>query len=920
MAAGYDYNGDDDDAVVWESTDLISWTQRDVDTGADNQEIYSIIYVNSKYVVAGTDYSSGSGYAVVWETADLTTAWTQRNVDTGPYDQYVNSIIYDSTNLKYIVAGAYYTGLDNEAGVWESTDLISWTQRDVDTGTDQDINSIIYDSTNSKYVAAGYDESVISDDDAVVWELDAILAEITLGGNWTNSGTFTANETTVNLNGSALQTLSGTMTGTSSFYNLTITNTYGSVDGCSTSFDPGIRFAADATSTNTYTINTTALLAGVYVEYKSSSTYIFNNISWVGTSGKKIYFRNSNLLSGTWSLKVTGTQSVSYVNAASSSASVSGGGLIIDADDGTNTDCNNNTNWNFYPPISISGTANGNNGATVKFAVNENLQGQSAIIGSGTWEITGVMQPSSGATITVWVDNVDNQYESTAVTKWNSGSVSGMVLNTNVLTIGSNQNQNSIVTDLNKYDCTEDEDIMHQAASSTLKVEGDSCAGSSTNSYTAEKIDILSGDALTIGSSETLDTYDIDINGTLTSTTTAAYTISHNWTNNGTFTQATSTVTFDGSTSQTIGGSATTTFNNLAVAASATVTTSSSFTINAALSIGSSGSLTASAGTITMATNGWTISNSAGTLIYSGLTISETPSSQSSFSASVSGTLTVNSGKTFAPTGGTITMSAVGSTITATGPTTFSGLTIAATPTSQAQYNTSFSVAGVLTVSGGITFAPTGGTITMSAVGSTITATGPTTFSGLTIAATPTSQAQYNTSFSVAGVLTVSGGITFAPTGGTITMSAVGSIINNATGPTTFSGLTIAATPTSQAQYNTSFSIAGALTVSRRYYLCPDRRNDYHERRGFKLSNATGLTTFSGLTIAATPTSQAQYNTSFSIAGVLTVSGGITFAPTGGTITMSAVGSTITGHRTDNFFRTYYCRHSHLSSPVQHLF
>ena len=182
-------------------------------------------------------------------------------------------------------------------------------------------------------------------------------------------------------------------------------------------------------------------------------------------------------------------------------------------------------------------------------------------------------------------------------------------------------------------------------------------------------------------------------------------------------------------------------------------------------------------------------------------------------------------------------MSAVGSTITATGPTTFSGLTIAATPTSQAQYNTSFSVAGVLTVNGGITFAPTGGTITMSAVGSTITATGPTTFSGLTIAATPTSQAQYNTSFSVAGVLTVSGGITFAPTGGTITFNSGASISN--LGTLTFNNLTIANSASVSSSSN--FNIAGNYTNSGSFALS-NNTVTFNATSGTKTINSTGAT------------------------------------------------------------------------------
>jgi hypothetical protein len=206
-------------------------------------------------------------------------------------------------------------------------------------------------------------------------ELDTDVSHsysIDVAGNWSNSGTFTANSGTVTLDGSALQTLSGTMTGSSSFYDLVITNTYGSVSGCSTSFSPGIKFDTDATSTGTYTINATS--GNIYLEYKSGSTYTFNNIVWEGTASYTIYFRNSNLTSGTWLLKVTGNQNggVSYVNVARSDASVSGGSEI-DADDSTNTDCGNNTNWLFIPGIQISGTVWTNEAKSTNIGANKTV-------------------------------------------------------------------------------------------------------------------------------------------------------------------------------------------------------------------------------------------------------------------------------------------------------------------------------------------------------------------------------------------------------------------------------------------------------------------------------------------------------------------------------------------------------------------
>ncbi len=163
-----------------------------------------------------------------------------------------------------------------------------------------------------------------------------------LTGNYTNSATFTAGSGTVTLAGLSQQTLSGTMTGSSGFYNLTITNHSGTLpsDDERTGFIPSIDFAAGATATGTFTIVT----ASVGLEFESGSTYTFNNINWDGQSNNsRIRLRNSST-SGTWLLDVSGTQTVSHVNVSRSNASL---GDEINATDGTNYDGSNNTNWNF---------------------------------------------------------------------------------------------------------------------------------------------------------------------------------------------------------------------------------------------------------------------------------------------------------------------------------------------------------------------------------------------------------------------------------------------------------------------------------------------------------------------------------------------------------------------------------------------
>ncbi len=221
-----------------------------------------------------------------------------------------NTVTYNSSLYTQTVAGTTYHHL-----------IIDNSLQSADLGASTTVNGDLTITSNGTLTTSGSSYPLI------------------LKGDYTNSGTFTANSGTVTLSGTAKQTLSGTMTGISAFNGLTITNSTGTEDpACGSSFTPGIDFAAAVTAT-TYTITT----GGVKVEYESGATYTFTNINWDDSGGSDIFFRNSVLGSGTWLLNVSGTQtSVSDVNVARSDATP---GNTIDAYDGTNTNCNNNTDW-----------------------------------------------------------------------------------------------------------------------------------------------------------------------------------------------------------------------------------------------------------------------------------------------------------------------------------------------------------------------------------------------------------------------------------------------------------------------------------------------------------------------------------------------------------------------------------------------
>jgi hypothetical protein len=127
--------------------------------------------------------------------------------------------------------------------------------------------------------------------------------------------------------------------------------------------------------------------------------------------------------------------------------------------------------------------------------------------------------------------------------------------------------------------------------------------GSGTTTKTA-------GGALTIAGS-----LYINSNSTFTAGTALSHNVAGNWVNNGTFTQETSTVIFNGAVSaQTISGTENTTFNNLTVDNTAGLTVSKGFTVNNELKF-TNGNITAASSSeaVTFETTGF-VSTTTGSI------------------------------------------------------------------------------------------------------------------------------------------------------------------------------------------------------------------------------------------------------------------------------------------------------------------
>jgi hypothetical protein len=160
---------------------------------------------------------------------------------------------------------------------------------------------------------------------------------LSVGGNFSNSGTFTHNSGTVTLNGSSQQTLSGTLTGSSAFNNLTVTN----ASGTNPDTSPSVIFSSAAQTAGTFS----AITASTKIRFAAAATYTFQNIVFNGqATGTRVALRSSTGGSA-WNLNVAGTRSVSYTDVKDSYAC--GQAPDIDASSNTNLNSTGNSCWTF---------------------------------------------------------------------------------------------------------------------------------------------------------------------------------------------------------------------------------------------------------------------------------------------------------------------------------------------------------------------------------------------------------------------------------------------------------------------------------------------------------------------------------------------------------------------------------------------
>jgi Secretion system C-terminal sorting domain len=418
--------------------------------------------------------------------------------------------------------------------------------------------------------------------------LNANNQDISLGGNWINNGTFLPTTATVTLSGTA-QTISGNPT---TFYNLSLSGSNTKTFAASTSAINNLSIAAGVVANlstilthtaRTLTLNGNGQISGTWGGTTSSATNInstfFTTATGILTITTAVYYTrltgNWNNTS-TWSLVGFGGAAASSFPVAGDEVNIGGGNFTVTVN--VNSACGNmmyQSNATFSPIVSISSgiTLNVSGLITIPRASNVNPDVNTLAVGAGILNAGSIAFTNGGnavrhqmtistGTVTVTGDiTTDVTGTSATIAFTGAGTLNagvGIFTTTNVggtLTTfaGSTVNYNGAAQTINSANYLGNLTFSGSGVKTmtgTTSVGGNfTLSGSASTTPTA---------ALTIGGNVIL--------GTGTTFTAGAFThnVAGNWTNNGaTFTNTGSTINLNGTVAQTVGGTTSTTFNNL---------------------------------------------------------------------------------------------------------------------------------------------------------------------------------------------------------------------------------------------------------------------------------------------------------------------------------------------------------------------
>ncbi|MDQ7779998.1 MAG: hypothetical protein RDV41_09860, partial [Planctomycetota bacterium] len=483
-------------------------------------------------------------------------------------------------------------------------------------------------------------------------DVSATNYAINVAGNWSNSGTFTSGTGTVTFDGAAATIATGGAGAGKLFYNFTVDSTGIKTLGGALDVDAALTLTAGTLATANNNINVAGGWTNNATFTAGTGTVTFDGaaatITTGGTGAAKLFYN--------FTVNSTGIKTL-------------GGALDVDAaltiTAGTLATANNNINvagnWSNSATftagtgtVTLDGAAatitTGGTGAG-KLFYNFTVNSTGAKTLAGALDVDGTLTITAG-TLDVSVTN----YAISVAGNWvRDGGTFTPQAGTVTFdggapqTIGGTQN-------------TAFWSLTLSTAQTRTIADGRTITVNGTLTWTAGSFSVGSAAAATLtlaGSITIPNTY------TLTAVSTSAINVGGDWTNNGTFTPNSSTVTFTGGAAQTIGGTANPTFFNLTInKTGSTASTALTLTINGDYRNTNAGAFSATAATTFGSTGASAIAHtSTGNSTFSNsVTINKSAAVTVTYSQSAAGTMTVTSDFTnqgsgiFDMTSGTLTV------------------------------------------------------------------------------------------------------------------------------------------------------------------------------------------------------------------------------------------------------------------------
>jgi len=505
---------------------------------------------------------------------------------------------------------------------------------------------------------------------------------IVCGGNWTNNGTFTANTSGVTLNGPAAQTVAGSANTT--FYNLTKNTaqpltvgdaaTAGRTITVSNTFtwtDQDDTITVGNGRTVTFQVPAVTIAAGCILVTTNDGTAALTG-AWNNAAGT--YTPNQ----GTVRFNGSGAQAVTTGGVGAGKAFYN---VYVDNTAGTPGDA---VDVDTVGAIKVDGTLTVNDG---QFQPDTASDFTGVVINAN-----GIFKPDPAAAVTVsgnWTNAGTFTHNSGTVTfDGSSAQTVGGSADTafHNLTLSNNQTRQfgdattggRTFTVANTFTWSDgDVQVGQGALVDTLTV-----AAASVTVPAGRSLTTVGTSAFNVNGAAGTNGVTIASGGTLAlGAGTSSVTCGGNWTNNGTFTHGSGSVTLNGSAAQTVGGSADTAFHNLtlsnnqtrqfgdATTGGRTFTVANTFTWSGGnIQVGQGAlvdTLTLSAASVTVpsgrnlrtaGTSAFNVNGAAGT---NGITLASGGTltlADATSSINCGGNFTNNSATTFVANGGTVTM------------------------------------------------------------------------------------------------------------------------------------------------------------------------------------------------------------------------------------------------------------------------